>query len=175
MIISRDDLPPGEPLAAKLPVLIGEKMTTDFVTHRIANYGREVEQCKQDHEMVKVLWQFEEVLHHGLFVYDSLCNFDVRMTEMALNLPGDEAQKLMDSIEHSFRSWLLSSCELLEGLAYFEQRYGDIENGQRFREAICHVTEMLTPDEEFFEDEKLVELRDRAMESGQRGECEEIQ
>jgi hypothetical protein len=120
-------------------------------------------------------YYLEEILALGVFVFERIGHAD-ELSKSAIfagKRPYDPAQE--KEIEELYREWadIARSClailELAEGSAI------PVEGTARFRDCCKEVQGILTPDEDFFQDDALVELRDQALETHRRGESTDME
>ena len=117
----------------------------------------------------------EEILALGIFVFDRIGHTD-ELSKAAIfagKLPYDPAQE--KETEELYRQWadIAKTCLTLLGLA--EGNAIPAAGAARFRDCYNEVQGILTPDEDFFQDDALVEVRDRALETHRRGESTDME
>jgi hypothetical protein len=87
-------------------------------------------------------------------LFDELMRLDVELTRKALENPDDE----VETIDARLEEWL----EVSEGIRVAAEYEGKPCFDDRLRQA----RSMVTPDDEYFTDDKLFDLGERALESG---------
>jgi hypothetical protein len=117
----------------------------------------------------------EEILALGIFVFERIGHAD-ELSRAAIfggKLPYDPAQE--KEIEEHYREWadIAKSCLTVLGLA--EGNAIPLAGAARFRDCYHEVEGILTSDEDFFQDDALVELRDQALETHRRGESTDME
>lgn len=117
---------------------------------------------------------FEYKLQKGLCIYRALNRLDENLRLQALKGEIEYTAEIADGFRRIFALWHEPCGVALKSLQYFEDRGFVVENANEFRAACIEVTGMLAGDAEFFSGNALADLRDEAVESFRRGECEEM-
>jgi hypothetical protein len=72
-----------------------------------------------------------------------------------------------------YQSWMQGAEIIAPQIAEMEAKGFQIEGSQDFRSAYREVKGILTADDEFFDSERLAEMRDKAIDAHRRGDTEE--
>ncbi len=112
----------------------------------------------------------EEVIAHGVYVFDRLSRFDEETQEDVFEgkLPFDTERDAR--IIALYEAWARVSRHHSETLAGLEKEGFEVEGSERFRQCYRDASGILTPDSEFFAGEKLVGIRDGAIDTHRAGE-----
>lgn len=129
------------------------------------------QQWKADHQEALGCYKFEDILARGVQVFGLIVNTDEnwRAAICAGRIQFEEAAR--DEILAAFRLWLQPCDAILQHLAYFEGAGFDVKHAYDFRSCVRECQGILTPDEQFFVDDRLVELRDEALDQHRDGNC----
>lgn len=144
----------------------------ESVKRRIASYREDVESWKIDHEFAMRCVDFEILLQHGLFVYDLINQIDEAIRAASRKGMIEFTRDIQDSVSALYRWWLEPCDAVLQLLVRFERQGYEVDHASEFRSAVREVRGVLTPDDEFFQESDVAALRDAAIESFERGECE---
>lgn len=153
-------------------------MTTHFASldRHIQAYREETEQeqWKADHDVAMKCMSFESHLGLGVSLFESINRIDEawRAKVHAKQVEYDPA--VDEQIAFFYLWWFSPSDVLLDVLDYFESLGFQVEHADRFRAACREVHGLLSNDTEFFAGDRLAQLRDDAIESHRRGECEPV-
>jgi len=143
----------------------------------LARYERKTdyyeEHWKQDHQEAMRCFDFEEVLAFGLSLYDYLNRIDEAWRAKVHRQLISYDAEFDRLIEELYRLWLKPCDRILNRLTSFEKHF-EVEGAKEFRAACREVKGLLTPDEEFFSQDRLVRLRDEAVAANLRGDVEEM-
>ena len=126
-----------------------------------AQTGSPVDWCRPK----TLIESLEEILALGVFVFERIGHADElsRTAIFSGNLPYDAAPE--KEIEELYREWADIARTCLNTLGLAEGNAIPLSGAGRFRDCYNEVQGMLTLDEEFFQDDALVELRDQAIET----------
>jgi hypothetical protein len=138
-------------------------------------YQSTVEEWKLDHEDAMLVFDVQDSLKMGLILLDRLNAYDenIRLLGYKGDYSSDEFGKHIEDIDGLYRRWLQTSNSFRNILDSCIEKGHSIDDADRFQAALDNVKDMLTPDDEFFSDPKLVELRDAAIDAHARGETTE--
>lgn len=127
------------------------------------------EKWKTDHEEAMKCMDFEAIIAFGLSIYQFLNNLDEmwRMNVLKGQMAHDKS--VDDVIDKLYRAWSEPCGHLLNSLASFEKAGYEITGADKFRAACREVEGLLTTDNDFFHHDKLLELRDRAIDEHHDG------
>lgn len=145
------------------------------VDNRLKLYRSEAAQWKVDHEQAPEYPDFELLLQGGLAVYEAINHIDESWRALVLAGEEEYLQEKEDCITNLYRLWLEPWKDLLSDLKDIEATGYKVKYAEEFYRACVEVCGILTPDEKFFSGDELVELRDNAIDSLRRGECEPVE
>ena len=131
----------------------------------------QTEAWKQDYKDANNCHILEFLLRTWLHLLDEIGELDNQLRLAVLQgkaEPGEEG-----ITEHHYRVWLQGAETVMPLLIDSERKGYQVERSEDFRNGCREVKGILTPDEEFFSSEGLVELRDKAVDAHQRGETED--
>jgi hypothetical protein len=133
----------------------------------------QAEKWKKDHEDARDCHVLELLLRIEVGHMGGINELDNRLRSLVLRGEADpaEAERV---VTHLYQHWLRGADEILMPLlSQLEAKGYRVEGAEDFRAAYRQVKGILTPDDEFFADGRLVELRDNAIDAYRRGETEE--
>lgn len=140
---------------------------------RIDNFQQEAEQWKIDHDTAMQCVDLELFLQEGLSIYEAINHLDEEYRTLIHSGDAEYDPAAEDLVRRIYERWL-EACELLLDLKViesFEQQGFRVNYADEFRAACREVRGALTEDAEFFSSDRLVELRDAAIDECRRGEC----
>lgn len=148
----------------------------DRVEKRIDSYHRGVEQWKIDHDDAMECLDLELILQEGLSIYDAINHFDEKWRSIVYDNPATYDREADDLIRKAYERWLTISEWILKShlIEEHQQRGFQVEYADKLRAACREVRGILADDAEFFSSERLVELRDEAVDEFRRGECQPL-
>jgi hypothetical protein len=127
---------------------------------------------QQDFEDVRDCHVLEVLLRIALHHLDEIGNLDNKIRLLVLK--GEAETKEEELAAQLYRHWFNGATTILMPLlARMEGKGYQVEGAAEFRNACREVTGILTPDSEFFDCERLAELRDKAIDAHRRGETED--
>ena len=126
-----------------------------------------------DHEEALKCFDFQELLTKGVLAFSAICRLDERFREKVLSDPSKYTPAFDEFVLQLYRLWH-SPCEsLLQKLEEFEQLGYAVECGDDFRKCCREAVGILTADQEFFNGDALVALRDAALDDHEKGQTSE--
>lgn len=145
----------------------------DSVKQRLEGYVEGVEHWKVDHHFATECLDLELLLQHGISVYQAINFLDNAMREFVLTGKTEYSAENETAIADLYEWWFRPCDRILKKIDEFEARDFRVEYAEEFRGACIEVQGCFTDDEAFFSGGDLVTLRDRAIDSLKRGECEQ--
>src|SRR5262245_48565348 len=138
-------------------------------------YEATPKEWKQEHLDAMLCFDVEDSIEFGLFILERINDLDedVRMDGYGDQFSPVEFAKLCAEIEGLYGKWLTASEVHEKAIDLLEQMSFKVERSDDLRREIKQTRAMLTPDSAYFAGDKLVNLRDEAIESHARGETEE--
>ena len=132
----------------------------------------QAEQWQQDHEDARDCHVLEFLLRTSLRFLDEIGNLDNK--NRLLVLQGEAEAGAEELAAKLYQHWFKGATTILmPSLTAMEGKGYQVEGAVEFRTACREVKGILTPDAQFFDGERLVDLRDKAIEAHRRGETEE--
>ncbi|SRR6266540_5668032 len=132
---------------------------------RIDLFRQEVDDApwKRDHDDAMSCLTFEGVLRFGINIFDGLIKADEKLRPAFLR--GEISEKYGELIRELFR-WWLEPCEAVEEeLARLIRKGFEVEGAAEFRKRHAEAKWMLAPVHEALDHERIVELRDAAIDA----------
>jgi hypothetical protein len=138
-------------------------------------YRETPEQWKSDHDMAMLCYDVQDSIAVGLLILKWLDELDELVTAKSLRkeTPEEESKKMCADVEILYREWEKASLDHLDFVVMLRQKGFRVDRADELEEAIRTVRKMLTPDQDFFTDSKLVAARDSAMDAHVGGETTE--
>jgi hypothetical protein len=147
-----------------------------YMEREIGRYREDVEGRPSPHEPPSSdCWPWEDVIDKANHLFDRLVELDTSLSESAFSRkpPGSAEYIDLDSkIREVIREWLSISENVVSLIPRLRSPARDSDGSDVFLGNVERARGMLTPDDEFFVGDKLVELRDAAIEAARRGEVE---
>lgn len=142
-----------------------------IVEKELERYQHDVEEWKQLHdELERECWIWEELIAKANYVFERFLKLDSDAQYFTLTGKCEHNAAFQEEMTTLLHDWLDVSRYLILHAARIESDYGSADGADKLRESIKAAESMLTPDEEFFAHDRLVELRDKAFEEHRRGE-----
>lgn len=149
-------------------------MAIEKFKNRIQGYTSEVEQWKIDHTIAMFCWDFELLLKQGLDFLDDVMYADDQWRAAVLEGKTEYDADYESYTQGFLASWLKTSKSALPVISRLENDGHTVNFADKFRTAIEEVEGILTPDDQFLASDHLANLRDEAIDSFHRGECETL-
>jgi hypothetical protein len=137
-------------------------------------YREESDLWKRDHALAMAYYNFQDFLEFGINLFDSITKIDedwrLRVLKHEFKYDPVTAKKILGLYE----TWL-EPCAEIERIALFlEQTFGNLANAAEFQLRCREARGIVTPDEQFFVGDALVNLRDEAIEENCKGETFDV-
>lgn len=146
-----------------------------FAEREVERYRNDIEGWKENlDDLAQDCRDFEDVVAKANFVYGRLLDLDMRLQEFAFKAEGEVDLNGIGKLQVIFREWLEVSQEFLPHVLRLEEKYGSVEGGTEFRANVKEARASLTPDDRFFNGDKLAELRDAAIDDFRAGLTEPL-
>lgn len=148
-------------------------MSSELLKRELALFHDGAEARKGDHRNVMECYSIEETVVKGIFVFDLITRFDdavrskVRRGEVEFR---DEFNR--DMLEQ-YRNWLATSEEVLLRIESVQTQGYAVARADELRSRVVEARGLLTPDRDFFTSDKLVDLRDQALDEHAAGQTHE--
>jgi hypothetical protein len=141
-----------------------------IVRDKIDAYEDECDLWKADHERAMVYFRFCDLLRDGIQIFHDICRLDEnwRLGIFKGNIPYDASfdGKIRSLVDRFYRTTISIERDVLPA---FETQFGAVEHAVEFRSVCKDILGMMSADDEFFKDDALLTLRDRAIEDDERG------
>lgn len=147
-------------------------MAIETVKNKVQTYQEESEKWKTGHDQAMDCLEFELHLLFGNSVYKAINFIDEHVRSIWRNGKKPYCKETDDTIFQLYQQWFGVGKEMEARLLAFEKEGFVVQHSKPFRKALREVSGILQDDAEFFSDEKLVKLRDEAIEQHRRGSCE---
>jgi hypothetical protein len=146
--------------------------TTQLLHDQMKLAESQAERWQQDHEDARDCQVLEFLLRTSLRFLDEIGNLDNK--NRLLVLQGEAEAGAEELAAKLYQHWFKGATTILmPSLTAMEGKGYQVEGAVEFRTACREVKGILTPDAQFFDGERLVDLPDKAIESHRRGETEE--
>ena len=138
---------------------------TLWVRDQLKLYEERPDSWKAHHAEAVYCLDFENWLAHGVFLFERITRMDERHREITYANPDAFSAELDREMSGLYEAWSKVIPESLERLAELESRGFRVEKADEYRRCCEEVVGILTPDNDFFVGDKLVALRDEAIDS----------
>jgi hypothetical protein len=138
---------------------------TLWVRDQLKLYEKRPESWKTNHDEAIHCLDFENWLAYGVFLFECITRVDERHREAAYANPDSYSEDFDREIRGLYEAWSKAIPDSLEQLAYLEKKGFLVEKADEYRRCCEEARGILTPDNEFFVGDKLVALRDAAINS----------
>jgi hypothetical protein len=140
----------------------------------VARYKDDVESWKRDHDALADDWAWEDLIAKANFLFDQIMRLDVRVQRTILVERRHDESGLQDELRRVLGDWMSTSIQVIAHGERLQQEYGRVEGIGALRENLAPAKSILTPDDEFFDPDRLASLRDEAIEAHCRGLTEPL-
>lgn len=146
-----------------------ENRVLDILEASVRSYCSQSEVWQAEHAEAMACYELEDYLQVAIELFDRITRFDEKSRTRVFAGIAPHSAELELATQELYRA-LLRGCQPLGNLIdSFQQRFGQVEFAADFRSKCEEAEGILTPDAEFF-GEGLIEVRDAALDSHQRGE-----
>lgn len=140
---------------------------------QVESEGRHIAELKS----AEACFELVDLMLQGLSLYESINSLDDDWHLLVHEKQMEYSETFSDRISRLYKDWFAMSGYVLEIYSQLETAYRDLGFDSkpvgRLQSAYRETKGMLTDDAEFFKGEKLVDLRDAAVDSNRRGDtCE---
>lgn len=142
------------------------------VKRRMQDYGDQVRRWQHLQSLTAQCIEFELLLRHGLSLLTQVNEADEKWRSAVMRGQVQYDPSFEEELTQFYQWWIQSGEIALEELDRIESTGMDVDHAADFRIAINEVRGILTDDREFFCSDKLVELKDRAIDDFRAGKCE---
>ena len=147
-------------------------VTADLVRREIELYRDVSEVWKADHEAAMACMDFQDLLAKGIAAFESINRIDEAYRRAVFS--GSEFDEAVSGQITELYEMISEPCEgILETLARFERAGFNVDAAERFRSCCRELAGILTDPADFFSDEALVRMRDKAIDENQQGTLSE--
>jgi hypothetical protein len=144
-----------------------------FAQKEVFRFREDIEDCIAENlDLVIDLGLARDLVDRSNYLFGWIMLVDNSIRVVVLE--GYASDELIDFAKEVLRQWLEVSLLLLQKIDRLESEHGIIEGTKEFRAKIAEARGIFTPDEDFFRDDKLIELRDQAIDQHRAGQSEEL-
>ena len=138
----------------------------EFAEREVGRFVEDIQDWKQRHdEVAKNCWPLEDLVAKANYVFVRIMGLDTDIQEGVLNGQIEFDPLLDEQIRSLLKRWHDISREVLPHVERLNQEYQAIDGSSDFRENFDQARMILTPDLDLFLDERLIVLRDAAIEA----------
>jgi hypothetical protein len=137
-------------------------------------FRQESELWKRDHALAMAYYDFQDFLEFGINFFDSLTKIDEDWRLRVLKHELEYDPVVADKILGLYKMFLADCTEIERMVSLLEQTFGNVVNAAEFRSRYREARGIVTPDEQFFVGDALVNLRDAAIEENRNGETFDV-
>jgi hypothetical protein len=147
----------------------------EYTGKEVARYKEDVEVWKRDHDAVAAdCWEGEDLIAKANFLFDQILRQDVRLQRYILGEGGRDDSDPQDGLRRVLLDWMSASLRVVPYGERLQREYGGVEGLDVLRENLSQAKSMLTPDDEFFDPDRLSPLRDEAIDAHRLGLTEPL-
>jgi len=147
----------------------------DFAKKEVVRYRADVEDWKAEHDQLTAdCWVWEDLVAKANFIFGRILDLDTDIQESVLAGQAEFDEATDRNLREVLGQWSEVSLVVLHHAVRLEKTYGDVDGAQVLRANIEQAQSILTADSEFFSSERLVELRDTAIEAHRSGQTESL-
>lgn len=146
-----------------------------YAEKEVARYREDVESSNGDHNSLATDCSVcEDMIAKANFIFDRIIHVDIEIQQYIL-LQGhlDEAD-LQEDLRGLLNDWLELSTRVVSDGKRLQEEYGRAEGLETLKDNAREARSILTPDDEFFDHEKLSSLGDEAVEAHRSGLTEPL-
>jgi hypothetical protein len=125
-----------------------------------------------DHDAAMKCYEIQERAAYLVFVFERISHADEEIHAENLGDSSQEAADVLKALEELYAKWYATATECLQVIERAEAEGFEVDGSDAFRRYHREARGVLTPDEEFFQGDKLVELRDEAIDANQKEDVE---
>ena len=114
-------------------------------------------------------WVWEDLIAKANFLYDRIMHADVRLQQDILVNRGEDEFGLGEKVRVVLRAWLDVSLQVVPRGEGLQGDRGHVEGLEVLKGYVREAQSILTPDDQYFDPEKLASLRDEAIEAHRSG------
>ena len=149
--------------------------TSGLIDRQLEIYKEEAGRWSvSDEEEESARCHLEKLVCRSLFIFELLNGLDEVWYSDVHDGRMEYSTKTEDRLLLGYRLWYDRCKDLLSSLERFEQKGSPIRDAEALRAACREAAGILTPDDEFFDDETFVKLQEDALDSFHRGECRDL-
>lgn len=147
----------------------------EHTAREVARYREDVEAWQKDHDALAAdCWTWEDMIATANFLFDQIMRQDVRVQRYLLVERGRDGADLQEQLCQVLLGWMDASLGVIAQGERLQQQYGRVEGLDALRENVSQAKSILTPDDEFFDPDRLAPLRDEAINDHRAGLTEPL-
>jgi hypothetical protein len=140
------------------------------IAERMISAYAETETWKDQHDKAVLCFEIEEFIAWGNRIFQGLSEDDAHWHgSVFFNQKVSFSKCLLEKLEQLYRDWLTASERIMSTIGDLEGWGFEIRGVEEFRRNCREVRGMFAPDDEFFQSDSLVELRDEAIDEHRQG------
>ena len=142
----------------------------EIVNRDIHRCKSDIDAWKRDHdELDQDCWVWEDFGKKVNLLFERLLDLDFRIQELFFSDPGMYDPTVSAEVRALFAKWLEVACAIEGEFVRLERDYGHVDGAEELRRKLSQVRDMLSPDEEFFTGDALVDLCEKAIDDHRAG------
>jgi hypothetical protein len=146
-----------------------------YAEKEVDRYKVDVRDWKTKHsDLAERCWPWEDLAAKANFLFGRILDLDTDVQEEILAGRMEYDAEFDNKLRGLLREWLEVSEDVLPHLVRLEAEYEVIDGAAQLRDNIEQARAILTPDDQLFRAERLVELRDAAIDAHRRGMTESL-
>jgi hypothetical protein len=141
----------------------------------VRRYQKDIESWKRKRDGLHLDgWVWEDLIDKANFVYGRIQKLDKHLRHADLELGADIPEEAYDEVDKILRAWLELSVQLQPQTARVQQDSSHAAGYDVLLENIRAAKGSLTPDDEFFNNERFIEYRDQSVDEHRAGLTEPL-
>jgi hypothetical protein len=146
-----------------------------YAKEEVHRFHEDVGLWKESHDhLAEDRWIWEDIIAKANFLFGRIIDLDADIQEQIFAGRIDLDLRSDEEIREILQNWLAVSFQVVPHAERLEREYGVVDGANALRGNIDQAKKILTPDEVYFRDDKLVSLRDLAIEAHRSGLTEPL-
>ena len=144
----------------------GNGLVEQSINRSLKEYKGQIEGWRAEGEaLVEDYWWWEDLVAKANFVFARILALDDHIQSLIFSNKLEFDQQRDDQLRAVLRDWLEIAPSIGEHVDRLEEMYQVFAGADEFRAKFKQAKAILTPDNEYFNDEKLFKLGDQAVEA----------
>ncbi len=146
----------------------------DYTSEKLSRIQHDQGHWNTEPQRSSAVWLLNDLVDQLIRLEATITDLDTEIHQTAASLETSHAADLVAQSRLLFESWLNVALAVHAQLQFAQQMCHPILQADVFAALIQQVQDCLLPDEEFFDDDSLAKLRDRAIADADAGHTREF-